>query len=1011
MALAYLLSPTFQFVNTAGRPLTGGYLEVYIAGSRDKYYCASDFNGTLHPFRIPLDSLGASVVLADDGHSYDVYAYNRYGGLSMSRYNVSPGGGGISSGSITSTDGSIVITQTQGGVDLRVNLEAPTVMRCSAEDLTSDGSFQFTQVQRDGQGARVVSHNVNIDRGWWHYDATVRIRWQGAAESTQQVGLYSSNGSDTMDFDLSYPHSETVRLSGEYKAAENGTTFTIGFTGIVAGMTASLVDFGIHTITNGSGAGGQYYAGDGIEVNESDRIISAKVDGTTIDTNDNGELEVIGGQDIYVVTHESGGSFPASLFDDAYAAYQAGKTLVYVEGERRGMFIGYYSPYGLMFALDVVNLSGSAPTDADGFIDFVWLYRSDVVNPHSGWRHTSLNLVPMHRQEDAGKVLTVDTEHPLSTPVWTSLPNFSDFVTDTELSTILEGYQTALSAGANIQINNGTISATDTTYTAGNGLSLSGTEFSVDTNTVALKSDLPGEAQLVPEYTLPTDAGKVLMAGSTTYWASLSDYVTDTELSTILEGYQTALTAGSNIQISNGTISATDTTYTAGTALDLTGTEFSVKVDGTTVTVNSSGELQAAPAITVDQTYDPTSTNPQSGTAVAQAVAGVDTGLFQAEYGVTAFADIAAAITAKKAVYCKVSPLQNSSRMAFLAYYKLAGNNTDHIEFQYYRSNGDADGADSVFVYDVTRKNVWTTAERTPQKAADWNAESGTFNSIAHKPDLSVYATTSAMNTALATKQDTLTAGTNITISAQNEISAVDTTYTAGSGLDLTGTEFSVDTTTIATKAELADYVTDTELSTILQGYQEALTAGSNITISNGTISATDTTYTAGTGLDLTGTEFSVDTTTIATKSDLSDYTPTASLGAVALSNDYDDLDNKPTIPTLPDTKNLVAGSNVTIVEGQDSVTINAADTTYSAGSGISITNNVIACTATFTQQQANWNESDSSSVQYIMNKPTIPTLPATKNLVAGNNLTITEGQDSVTLDVTGIPTIGTVEV
>ena len=276
---------------------------------------------------------------------------------------------------------------------------------------------------------------------------------------------------------------------------------------------------------------------------------------------------------------------------------------------------------------------------------------------------------------------------------------------------------------------------------------------------------------------------------------------------------------------------------------------------------------------------------------------------------------------------------------------------------------------------------------------------------------LSNYATTSAMNTALATKQDTLTAGTNITISAQNEISAVDTTYTAGSGLDLTGTEFSVDTTTIATKAELADYVTDTELSTILQGYQEALTAGSNITISNGTISATDTTYTAGTGLDLTGTEFSVDTTTIATKADLADYTPTASLGAVALSNDYDDLDNKPVIPVLPTTKDLVAGNNITITEGQDTVTIAATDTTYSAGTGISITNNVIACTASFTQQQANWNESDSSSVQYIMNKPTIPTLPATKDLVAGNNITITEGQNSVTLDVTGIPTIGTVEV
>ena len=62
---AYLLAPTFQFVNTAGKPLTEGWIEVYIAGTRNKYYCASDFNGTLHPFQIPLDSLGANIVLAD----------------------------------------------------------------------------------------------------------------------------------------------------------------------------------------------------------------------------------------------------------------------------------------------------------------------------------------------------------------------------------------------------------------------------------------------------------------------------------------------------------------------------------------------------------------------------------------------------------------------------------------------------------------------------------------------------------------------------------------------------------------------------------------------------------------------------------------------------------------------------------------------------------------------------------------------------------------------------------
>lgn len=87
---AYLLSPEFQIVNTAGKPLTGGWIEVYIHGTRVKYYCFSDFDGTLHPFQIPLDSLGSNIVLASPTHAYDIYIYNKFGALVMSRYNVVP---------------------------------------------------------------------------------------------------------------------------------------------------------------------------------------------------------------------------------------------------------------------------------------------------------------------------------------------------------------------------------------------------------------------------------------------------------------------------------------------------------------------------------------------------------------------------------------------------------------------------------------------------------------------------------------------------------------------------------------------------------------------------------------------------------------------------------------------------------------------------------------------------------------------------------------------------------
>lgn len=126
---SYLLNPNFQFINTAGKPLTEGYLEVYIAGTRNKYYCASDFDGTLHPFQIPLDSLGSNIVLADPSQAYDVYAYNRFGSLIMSRYNVSPGntgGSGALTITISSDDDTVQVVKDGNNYDLSI---ADTIAR------------------------------------------------------------------------------------------------------------------------------------------------------------------------------------------------------------------------------------------------------------------------------------------------------------------------------------------------------------------------------------------------------------------------------------------------------------------------------------------------------------------------------------------------------------------------------------------------------------------------------------------------------------------------------------------------------------------------------------------------------------------------------------------------------------------------------------------------------------------------------------------------------------------
>lgn len=118
-----------------------------------------------------------------------------------------------------------------------------------------------------------------------------------------------------------------------------------------------------------------------------------------------------------------------------------------------------------------------------------------------------------------------------------------------------------------------------------------------------------------------------------------------------------------------------------------------------------------------------------------------------------------------------------------------------------------------------------------------WNATTQQFTLIGEEGP---YYTKSQADTLLNAKQNTLTAGSNVQI-VNDTISATDTTYTAGTGLALNGTQFSVDTTAIATQSDL---------TAGLANKQDTLTAGANIQINNNTISATDTTYSDFTGTD-----------------------------------------------------------------------------------------------------------------------------------------------------------------
>lgn len=245
------------------------------------------------------------------------------------------------------------------------------------------------------------------------------------------------------------------------------------------------------------------------------------------------------------------------------------------------------------------------------------------------WQVPEKELPNMAGQD--GKVLGAVDNNGSMTAAWVNPPDGIPARTPSDAGKVLGVTDTSG--------NLGWVTENDTTYTAGEGLSLNGTEFSVDNplpeatsadNGKFLKVvDAQGTVEWQPqEHELPTltgQGGKVLKvnsAGNAVEWATDKD---------------TTYTAGSNVTISDqGVISATDTTYNFSTGLTNNSGTISVskpvpstqssdsgKVLGVTDTAGTLGWVNQTEGVSVDQVYNSASTNAQSGVAVAEAISAV----------------------------------------------------------------------------------------------------------------------------------------------------------------------------------------------------------------------------------------------------------------------------------------------------------------------------------------------------------------------------------------------------
>lgn len=332
--------------------------------------------------------------------------------------------------------------------------------------------------------------------------------------------------------------------------------------------------------------------------------------------------------------------------------------------------------------------------------------------------------------------------------------------------------------------------------------------------------------------------------------------------------------------------------------------------------------------------------------------------------------------------------------------YKVADNKQDVISDLATIRSGAAAGATAVQPSDLA--TVATTGDYTDllnkptipaaQVNSDWNAVSGVAE-ILNKPTLAAVATSGLYSDLTGTP--TIPTVNDATLTIQKNGTDV-ATFTANASSNVTA-NISVPTTagdvgavaanasiTGATKCKItydskglvtagAD-LSAGDIPDLSATYQPLLTAGTNITISSNTISATDTTYTGSDGITLTGTNFTnsgvrsvstgstngtISVNTNGTSADVSvyglgsaAYTASTSyatsaqggkadtavqpgdLATVATTGDYDDLLNKPTIPTVND-------ATLTIQKNGTSVA------TFTANASSNVTANISVPTTT----------------------------------------------------------------
>ena len=991
MALNYLLCPTFQVINTGGKPATGGFIECYIHGTRDKYYCYSDWEGTLHPFQIPLDSLGGNIVLADEQNSYDVYVYNRYGSLLMSRYKVKPsGGGGIAS--ITSSDGSINVNYTEDGIDLTLADDKASCLKAGAQNLSADGIFSWFKKESVGESIHCDQGFIVLDDGWYHFTATVRLDWrQIPVNETGRITLSTTLTSDVMEFDYSFAHDETFELSGDIYIApsstqyiQSGRGFVLSVMGMKTGMVAEMVGLDIHTIVGQGAAGGE---------KNVHRLLRWYTNASEAD-----EQHPAGDwlHDLDSEDPDDPSRHPMVTADQLFAWYDAGQNFELYEVDGSHGKEGWSAIYRMVTWQDQSDWwSQFAPTPGKACrLEF---FRMGMYStPYRG----GLIAYIRYKDEDYMRLYEIMpgqsvwiAEYQKKLPYYASDWHDGDFLRVKQDGSDLEwvplsgvalsgSYNDLSDVPANL-VQDADYVHTDNNFTDSDKSKLDGIESGAQVNVQSdwTESDSSSDAYIQNKpQNLVQDADYV----------HTDNNFTDAE-KTKLSGIEAG--AQVNVQSDWAESDSSDDSFIQNkpsTKRVYAGQNISITEDANGFTISADGYTQeqadwnesdsSAPSFIKNKPSIPTATSDLTN-----------------DSGFITLSDVPAQVNADWDSNSGASEILNKpdlsiyAETANLATVATTGSYDDlsdkptipqaQVNSDWNASSGVAEILNKPNLSTVATTGDYNDLSNKPsipaaQVNADWNSSSG-ISEILNKPTLAAVATSGDYSD-LSNTPSIPTATSDLTndsgfITLSDVPAQVQSDWTESDSSDPSYIANKPTLAAVATSGDYSDLSNTPTISNV-----PAVTSSDDDKVLKASYSGgvgsysweteTGTTYSAGTGIDITSNTISVENPLPAsTSTDADKVLKVDSQGAAAW--------------TSESAVNLVAGSNITLTQSGNNLTISS---TGGGGGG---------------GTQADWAESDPNAASYIENKPT------PKTLTAGANISISEGVGTLTISAAaGLP-------